>query len=251
MNKRLLMIMAILLMMTGTGFSNDKDTHSNETLSLAVTPAERLSKKWWAARHQANLALAQQGGWELVFIGDSITQGWEGSGRTTWEALYQSRKALNLGYGGDATEHVLWRIDNGELDGLQPKAVVIMIGTNNTGHRKEETPESIAAGVEAIIGRVRAKCPDAKLLLLGIFPRGATASDPMRVKNDSANVLISNFADGDRIVYLDLGAKFLNEAGELSREIMPDLLHPKEKGYAIWAEAMEPALRRLLGEQTP
>jgi lysophospholipase L1-like esterase len=218
-----------------------------QAVRKSTTPADRLGESWWKDRHEAKLKLVQQGGWNLVFIGDSITQGWESHGKAMWEKYYAPRKALNLGYSGDRTEQVLWRFENGELDGLKPKAAVVMIGTNNTGHRNDP-PEDIAAGVEAILAALRSKLPDTKVLLLAIFPRAATADAPMRANNDKANELIAKLADGERVVFLSVNDKFLQPDGVLAKTIMPDLLHPQATGYRIWAEAMEPALARLMGD---
>ena len=134
-----------------------------------------------------------------------------------------------------------------KLDGVLPKVVVIMIGTNNTGHRKDP-PKAIAAGIEKIIERIRKMSPETKILLLGIFPRSEKITDPQRRNNDSANTLIAKLGKKDDITYLDINERFLLPDGTLSKEIMPDLLHPKQKGYAIWAEAIEPSLRTLLAE---
>lgn len=226
------------------------ENHVQAAIKTATTPAHRMEsgkKNWWQQRHDDKLALAKQGGWELVFLGDSITHAWENAGTQTWKQYYGKRKALNLGFSGDRTEHVLWRLDNGEVDGFQPKVVVIMIGTNNTGHRKDP-PEAIAAGVEKILERIKAKSPETKVLLLAIFPRSEQKTDPPRVNNDKANALLAKFADGDRVIFLNINDRLLMPDGRLSREIMPDLLHPKQKGYAIWGEAIEPTLKKLLGE---
>ena len=226
------------------------DNHVQAAIKTATTPAHRMEsekKNWWQQRHEEKLALAKQGGWELVFLGDSITHAWENAGKQTWQQYYGSRKAINIGFSGDRTEHVLWRLDNGELDGYQPKVVVIMIGTNNTGHRKDP-PEAIAAGVEKIVERIKAKSPATKILLLAIFPRSEKPTDPPRVNNDKANTLLAKLADGEQVVFLDINDRLLMPDGRLSKEIMPDLLHPKQKGYAIWGEAIEPTLRKLLGE---
>lgn len=226
------------------------ENHVQAGIKTATTPAHRMEsgkKNWWQQRHEAKLALAKQGGWELVFLGDSITHGWEKSGKQTWQQYYGKRKALNLGFSGDRTEHVLWRLDHGELNGYQPKVMVIMIGTNNTGHRKDP-PEAIAAGVEKIIDRIKTKSPSTRILLLAIFPRSEKLSDPPRVNNDKANALLAKLADGKTVTFLDINDRFLMEDGRLSKEIMPDLLHPKQKGYAIWGEAIEPTLKKLLGE---
>ncbi len=219
-------------------------------IKTATTPAHRMKsdeKNWWQKRHEDKLAEAQNGTWDLVFLGDSITHGWEGIGKKTWNKYYLKRKALNLGFSGDRTEHVLWRLDNGELDEVLPKVVVIMIGTNNTGHRKDP-PKAIAAGIEKIIERIAKKAPEAKILLLGIFPRAQKLNSPQRKNNDDANTLISKLSPNKNVIYLNINERFLLPDGTLSKEIMPDLLHPKQKGYAIWAEAIEPTLRTLLAE---
>jgi lysophospholipase L1-like esterase len=123
-----------------------------------------------------------------------------------------------------------------------------MIGTNNTGHR-QDPPEETAAGIKAIIARLNEKLPETKVLVLAVFPRGAKADDKLRKINDGINELISKFADGERVFYLDINRTFLSEDGTLSKEIMPDLLHPKQKGYQVWADAMEPTIVKLMGEK--
>ena len=214
----------------------------------ATTPAHRMKsdeKNWWQKRHESKVTEAKNTEWDIIFLGDSITHSWETAGKKTWNKYYRKRKALNLGFSGDRTEHVLWRLDNGEFEEVQPKVVVLMIGTNNTGHRKDP-PKAIAAGVEKIIERIKVKSPDSKILLLAIFPRSAKASDPQRINNQKASTLISKLAKDDNVTYLDINERFLLADGTLSQEIMPDLLHPKQKGYAIWAEALEPTLQSLL-----
>lgn len=213
----------------------------------------------WVKRHESFNAISKKGEAELVFLGDSITQGWEGKGKATWEKFYATRKAANFGIGGDRTEHVLWRLDNGNFDGLKPKLIVLMIGTNNTGHvgraQKELngaiyacSAEQTAEGVKQILERLEKKAPEAKVLVLGIFPRGETPADPMRQQNEKTNALIAKYADGKRVHYLDIGKTFLQPDGTLTREIMPDLLHLSEKGYDLWAEAIEPQVKTLLGK---
>ncbi len=223
-------------------------TPAQDKAAAATAPADRLNSGWWQKRHAQKLELVKKGDIDLVFIGDSITHSFEGRhGKAMWDKYYVPRKALNLGYSGDRTEHVLWRIDNGELDGLSPKLAVIMIGTNNTGHR-QDPPEAIAAGIRLILDRLRAKQPKMKILLLAIFPRGAKPQDKLRAINDGANKLIAKFADNESIYFLNINDKFLTEDGTLTREIMPDLLHPRAKGYQIWAEAIEPMVAKLMGE---
>jgi lysophospholipase L1-like esterase len=218
----------------------------------ATTPAHRMKsdeKNWWQERHESKAIEAKKNKWDIIFLGDSITHSWETAGKKTWNKYYQKRRALNLGFSGDRTEHVLWRLDNGEFEEVQPKVVVLMIGTNNTGHRKDP-PKAIAAGVEKIIERINTKSPTTKILLLAIFPRSEKVSDPQRKNNDRANALIKQLTKKDGVTYLDINERFLLPDGTLSKEIMPDLLHPKQKGYAIWAEAIEPSLRELLAEDS-
>ena len=220
---------------------------TTELMQLVTSPADRNGEDWWKSRHAEKLALAKEGGWEVAFIGDSITHGWEGHGKDTWAEYYGDRKAINLGYGGDRTEHVIWRLDNGELDGYQPKVAVIMIGTNNTGHRNDP-PEAIAAGVQKILSRLHEITPETKVLLLAIFPRAAEASDAPRVNNENANRMLAKLADGEKVVFLDINETFLTDDGVLTKEVMPDLLHPQAAGYKLWAEAMEPTLAQMLAE---
>lgn len=215
----------------------------------ATTATDRLDEAWWKSRHEAKHAEVAKGGYDLVFLGDSITQGWEGAGKSTWEKHYAHRKALNLGYGGDRTEHVLWRLENGEIEGLSPKLVAIMLGTNNTGHRKDP-PEQTAAGMRMILDLLKTKMPTAKFLLLAVFPREEKPDGALRQINDGVNAIYKTLADGDRVTFLDINAGMLEPDGTLTREIMPDLLHPKEKGYGIWAAAIEPFVAKTLGDTT-
>ena len=196
-------------------------------------------------RHESFNTRVAKGNVDLVFIGDSITQGWEGRGKGVWEKFYGKRNTVNLGIGGDRTQHVIWRLDNGNLKDITPKAAVIMIGTNNSG---SNSSKEIADGVEAIVKQLRNKTPKTQILMLGVFPRGTNNADKRRQVNEGANAIFKKLADGKHVHYLDIGPKFLEKNGTLSREIMPDLLHLSEKGYTIWAESIETKLAKLLGE---
>ena len=218
------------------------DPAGEKKAPVPATPAKRDAG--WEKRHAGMVEEAKKGGIDLLFIGDSITDGWRGAGREAWKKNFEPLKAANFGIGGDRTQHVLWRLQNGELEGLSPKLAVLMIGTNNGSDK----PEDIAAGVAAILETLKAKCPKAKVLLLAIFPRGADAKDPRRVNNDKVNALIAKLDDGGKAVkYLDIGAKFLQPDGTLTKEIMPDLLHLSPKGYEIETEAILPAIREMMG----
>lgn len=210
----------------------------------AVVPVPK--EGGWMKRHESFNERVKKGNVDLLLIGDSITQGWEGQGKKVWEEFYTKRNAVNLGIGGDRTQHVLWRLDHGNVDGIKPKAAVLMIGTNNAG---SNTSEQIAEGVKAIVDKLKEKLPETKVLVLAIFPRGANKDDARRKVNQGANELIAKLADDKQVFFLDIGPKFLAEDGTLSKEIMPDLLHLNEKSYRIWAESIEDKLASLMGDK--
>jgi lysophospholipase L1-like esterase len=226
-----------------------KKTEPTKAAALAPSatlPVPRSSEGAWMRLHEQHLEKIKGATPEVLFIGDSITQGFEGGGAYVWRRWYEPRKAVNLGIGGDRTQHVLWRIEHGEIDGVHPKAVVLMIGTNNIG---ANSPEEIADGVKAITAKLREKLPETKILLLGIFPRDPRPDGYARRAAKAVNEKLSGLADGKFVRYLDIGDKFLEVDGTISREIMPDYLHLSSKGYRIWAEALEPALWETLAEK--
>jgi beta-glucosidase len=221
----------------------------------SATPArqtEAWAIDWWLPRHEQKLEekrqlLAAGTPPQIVFIGDSITEGWEKSGREVWQQAYAPYHALQLGFGGDRTENVLWRLQHGEIDGIAPKVAVLMIGTNNTGHRAED-PATTAAGIQRLIAEIHRRLPRTQILLLAIFPRGEKPSDFLRGLNERVNKVIAGSADGRTVHFLDIGRALLEAVGTLSTDVMPDLLHPNAKGYAIWQREMAPTLHRLMTE---
>lgn len=209
---------------------------------------------WWMPRHEQILERVAKGNVDLLMIGDSITHCWEKrgkqvNGQMVWKEYYARRNAFNLGFCGDRTENVLWRLQNGEVDGISPKLAVLLIGTNNAGHRQED-PNETALGIQAIISELRTRLPTTKILLLAIFPRGADGNDALRKLNTRTNTIIAGFADDKTVFFLDISGRFLGENGQLLKGSMPDRLHPNEVGYRTWAEAMEPTIRTLMGEQS-
>lgn len=228
----------------------------DKTFHVTTTPYPQIQGAqlagWWKDRFEQKCKVAEAGGFDVLFVGDSITHAWENGngGKAVWDRDIAPLKAANFGYSGDRTENVLWRLDHGELSGkLDPKVVVIMIGTNNTGHRSDK-PAEIFAGVEAIVGRLTARFPKAQILLLDIFPRGEQANDAMRMNNTQANSALTKLdgSAGGRVHFFPIGGKFLTADGTLARDIMPDLLHPNAKGYEIWSAAMVPEIKKLLAK---
>lgn len=207
----------------------------------ATTPVARAGRQM--ERHQLINSRVRENKPDIIFIGDSITEHWEEEGASVWETSYGERNAANLGIGGDRTQHVLWRLENGNIDDLSPKLAVVMIGTNNSG---DNTPREIADGITAIVRKLRAELPEMRILLLAIFPRGENAENERRQTNAAANTLIAGLASDEMVDLLDLGPSFLAADGTLSQEVMYDRLHLTEAGYEIWAAAMEPELTRLL-----
>jgi beta-glucosidase len=212
----------------------------------AVRRSDKRTVKWWNQRHEAINKRLKEGNVDLLFIGDSITHGWENTGKEIWDAYYARRNAVNMGFGGDRTQHVLWRLENSNLEGISPKLAIVMIGTNNS-NRNDNTAEEIADGIIMICKRLRSRLPKTKILLLAIFPRNPGPS-AQREKNARASLLASSVADGKMIYYLDINSSFLTEDGLLSKDIMPDYLHPNQAGYKIWAEAIEPKVAQLMEE---
>lgn len=197
----------------------------------------------FVAAHERFVGIAKEGKTDLLFLGDSITAGWGGK-KEIWDKAFGAYRPANFGIGGDRTQHLLWRITNGELDGIKPKAAVLMIGTNNSG---TDPAEGIAAGVTKIVQAIRTKLPETKILLLAVFPRGERANpNPQREKLKQVNAIIAKLDDGKNVFYLDIGEKFLQPDGTLTKEIMPDFLHLSTKGYQIWADAITPKLETLM-----
>jgi lysophospholipase L1-like esterase len=212
----------------------------------SVTPVERER-----GRHEQFLKRIASGPTDVLFIGDSIIDFWPRFGADTW-AKFKAYRPANFGVMNDRTDNVLWRLQNGELDGFkpEPKAVVIMIGINNFGHYAAagtnawETPEWCAAGVREIVLLVRQKLPKSKVLLYGILPSGLGTPE-QNARIPAANAILKTFADGKNVFFFDIGDRFLVK-GAVTKEIFFDLLHPSAKGYQVWFEHLDPLLKKLI-----
>ncbi len=202
----------------------------------------------WLERHQSFLDLARQGNIDILFIGDSITDFWRSAnpaqgGKAVWDATLAPLHAANFGIGADRTQHVLWRIEHGELDGISPRVVVLMIGTNNIGFERDRptvrrnTTAQAIEGITAVVRAIQAKLPHTKIILMALLPRGEKG-DPVRDQVREVNQALAGLADGKSIELLNIGAKFLYPDKSIRTDLMPDLLHPSEAGYRIWADAL-------------
>jgi lysophospholipase L1-like esterase len=218
-----------------------------------ITPKPRQSEFWLNRFDEINRRI-EQGNIDLLFVGDSITHFWEGTiyptnsephgtvGQAVWDEYYSQRNAVNIGIGGDKIEHILWRLDHGNIDGISPKLIVLLAGTNNA---KDNTAAEIADGIVAIIDKLQLKLPDSKILLLSIFPRGEYPNDLRTILANASQTAAARIADKDNVYYMDIAANFLSNDGILSPDIMPDARHPNEQGYRIWAESIEPIVSEL------
>ncbi|WP_181898363.1 GDSL-type esterase/lipase family protein [Alteromonas aestuariivivens] len=216
----------------------------------SVIPAvlnEPWATAWWLPRHEQKVAQARGKTAELVLIGDSIIHGWENEGGAVWRQYFADIDTLNLGFSGDRTENVLWRLQQGELERQEPALAILLIGTNNTGHRMD-TPEAIRDGVKAILAELRIRIPASPVLLLGIFPRGADSDDSLRINNNKANDLLADLASEAEILFARFDDAFLKTDGTLNRGITPDMLHLNQFGYQIWARQLQPYIQRYVRE---
>lgn len=234
-----------------------------DRLPVAATPISRLETPWWRARHQAKLAEARSRPVDLVWLGDSITQFWETAGpepwrdyAAVWKYFYGDRNALNLGFTGDNTAHLLWRMQNGELDNLHPRAIVILIGANNMGRVRWTAPQSMA-GIEAVVAECRRRLPSARILLLGVLP--SIRNDYVTRTTASVNHTLQQAYGGDRVpdvTFMDVGRLFLKN-GAVDPNMFVDIrltppdppLHPSPAAMAMIAEAIEPTLAAMLRDR--
>jgi lysophospholipase L1-like esterase len=215
----------------------------------SVIPAPRIAE-WWFARQAEKIGLMSKGDINLLMVGDSITNNYENEkvGLKVWKKYFEPLKAINLGFGGDRTEHVLWRLDHLPVMKVAPKAAVLLIGTNNICWGSD-TPKQAAEGVQAIARKLKKIYPDMEVLVLGVLPRRRNLDHPHRKQINELNSYLPELLKNMKgVKFLDIGSAFLDEKGFLSKEMMPDTTHPSEKGHEVWAEAIAPELKRMLGK---
>ena len=214
----------------------------------SVIPAPRIAE-WWFARQAEKIGLMSKGNIDLLMVGDSITNNFENEkvGLKVWEEYFVPLKAINLGFGGDRTEHVLWRLDHLPVMKVAPKAAVVLIGTNNICWGSD-TPKQAAEGVRAITRKLKDIYPEMKVLVLGVLPRRRNLDHPHRRQIVELNSYLPELLkDFKGVTFRDIGPAFLDEKGFLSEEMMPDTTHPSEKGHEVWAKAIMPELKKMLG----
>ncbi|HIO20454.1 MAG TPA: GDSL family lipase [Phycisphaerales bacterium] len=212
-----------------------------------ITPQPR-DLEWWVARTAQLQKVVDEVGSNanVIFVGDSITQGWEGNGAAIWKEHLAPLHAINLGIGGDRTEHVLWRLENGHLHGLTPEVAVVMIGTNNFGHDTPDTPAEVLEGIVAVVEKLKSSLPDVHVLLLDIFPRGRSFNQMRGSILQVNQALKTAYAKDDRVTFFPIGDLFIEDDGSIHQAIMPDYLHLSEKGYQIWFGAISTELNNHL-----
>ncbi|GFN30926.1 GDSL-type esterase/lipase family protein [Paenibacillus xylaniclasticus] len=229
--------------------------NTRANVNTAVIPVSKLEEDfydWWE-RHEQVLQQQERINPEIVMIGDSITHFWGGEPRTkdlvgspeSWNSVFSPYRVLNMGFGWDRTQNVLWRLDHGELKGLSPRTVVILIGTNNTSeteNARANTAEEIAEGLKAICDRVESLVPQAKIIIMAVFPREQHPDHPRRALIANINTLYKQFAAERSYTFVDIGPQLLEPDGTLSELTAPDFCHLTERGYRHWADALRPLL---------
>lgn len=226
------------------------------TVTPAINPSPDRSKEYkWLERHQQVLDEIKKKPVDMIFIGDSITHYFGGPpkaryirGGKTWQKYYGHRNAVNMGFGWDRTQHMLWRLDHGEIDGISPKVAVVMAGTNNVLWG-DGSADDIFEGVKAIIKRIQTKSPKTKILLVGVLPFSKNPKDKRRNKIKAVNAKLAGLADNKQLFFIDVGHLFLKQDDSVSKELMGDYLHPNSNGYAVYAKAIEPMVAKLFGDK--
>ena len=222
-------------------------TIAAQAQNKALDPVDRKDD-WWTKRHAENVERMNQGDIELLLIGDSITHGWDNQ-KELYEKYFGAYKTINLGFSGDQTAHVLWRLDHLPLDKISPKVAMIMIGTNNIGHRDGSTPQETVAGIVAIVQKLHKQYPKLQILLLDVFPRDEKPDGDYRKKVNEINEALPSMLQRASLVSpltrMSLKGDFLDKDGTLPKSIMGDSLHPGKEGYEIWGDAVSPTIKRL------
>ena len=237
------LLLSAAFLSSATLFSADEGRQPADIAAPKLDDKGELQTQF-AKLHEGYIAIGRTRNPEVIFLGDSITLGWSINGKEVFKE-FDKYNVANFGIFGDRVQNILWRVENEEFDGVTPKVVVLMVGTNNAPV-KENSPEEIASGIRKIIDSIHSKSPETRILLRAIFPRGADPSDKNRQKNEEVNALIAKYDDGKTVHFLNINDKLLQPDGALDATIMPDFLHPSEAGYRIVADAIREKLDSLV-----
>jgi len=216
-------------------------------LPKTCIPANKMDQAWWKARHEANCARIEQGNVDLLLIGDSITHGWDGAGAEIQKFFYEDRNYVNMGFGGDQTQHVLWRLNNAPMDKIHPKAAVLLIGINNLWGEWPNASECVAQGIKAIVDKLQALYPDIKILVLDIFMAQSPDHICRKQAKGTNDLLPGIFKDYKNVEIMDINDLWLSADGTIPRELMKDLVHPTREGYILWGNRVDPTVAKMLG----
>ena len=217
-------------------------------LPRTLVPANKMDQKWWKERHEANKTRIAQGNVDFLLIGDSITHGWDGSGKAVQQYYYGDRNYVNMGFGGDQPQHVLWRLDDAPMDKIHPKAAMLLIGVNSLWGDWENCRENVALGIKACVDKLQKLYPDIKILVLDVFPAHEKANAPVRSRISGTNALLPElFKNYKNVTLMDLSHLWLDKDGNIPKELMKDFVHPGEYGYKLWGAEVEPVISKMLG----
>lgn len=232
-----------------------KNTDKSVNTAIIAVPKLENDSYDWEHRHEEVLRIGRTVDPEIVLIGDSITHFRGGipeekiaNGLDSWHDVFGEYRTLNLGFGWDRTQNVLWRLEHGEFDGLNPKIVIIHIGTNNlseTENARKNTTVEIVEGIMKICDTVNSRVPDAEIILVGILPRGENPDGPFRDQIAKINKLLAEYTSNGNVFYIDVGDDFLNNEGIIPKDMMSDFCHPTAKGYWILADALKKTMSNL------
>ncbi|HTF98073.1 MAG TPA: GDSL-type esterase/lipase family protein [Cellvibrio sp.] len=238
----------VFLLLSSLALSLSSQLVLAETPASGIVPNKRtiefdwMSVNTWDKLHAEDTVVAQYSKVDVLFVGDSITEGWDWQ---IWQKNFAPLHAANFGIGGDHTGNLLWRLQHGAIGNLQPKLIVLLIGVNNFGHLNE-SPEQVAAGVTKVVQQLQLAWPNSKILLNAVFPFDQDAKSPNRSKVAELNKHIRKLGNNKTIFFKDYGPLMVEKNGNISPEIMKDFLHPTPKGYQVWADAMTPDIQQLL-----
>ncbi len=242
--KRILPLLTVLLtFVCAAAFSAGEDA-----LPPACTPSNHMDVDWWKERHEANKERIARGNVDLLLIGDSITHGWDGCGKPVFDYYYGDRNCVNMGFGGDQTGDVLWRLSDAPMEKIHPKAAMLLIGINNLWVACNQNPADVSLGIKMIVEKLESLYPDIKILVLFTFVVGPEGEQPTRSRTALSNALVLDLLRGDpQVVIKDINYIWLDEANRVPAELMGDFVHPTELGYWRWAAAVEPEIAEMLG----